>query len=61
MLGVILIITGAFLIVIGALSATKWVDADSSQALFSLAFFSLVIGPLLGGGLLVLVGLMEFW
>lgn len=60
MLGVLFVIVGAVLVVVGALQATRWIDAQTDKPFFSLAFFSLVIGPLLGGGILILIGLLEF-
>ncbi len=47
--------------VVGALAATNWIDEGTDHPFFSLAFLSMVLGPLLGGGILLLFGLMEYW
>jgi hypothetical protein len=61
MLGVSMIIIGAGLLVLGALSASSWIEAQTDSELFSLRFLSLVVAPLLGGALLVIIGLLEFF
>ena len=39
---------------VGALSADNWVDAQQTdRKFFTLSFFSLVIAPILGGGILM--------
>ncbi len=60
MLGVSIILVGGGFLVVGALAATNWIDAQTDRDFFSLAFFSLVVAPLLGGAILVMIGLMEF-
>ena len=60
MLGVVLILVGIILLMTGALYASQWVDKQIDRSFFSLHFFSLVVGPLLGGSILVVFGLMEF-
>ncbi|MCD4823404.1 MAG: hypothetical protein K8S55_02255 [Phycisphaerae bacterium] len=61
MLGVTFILVGGVLLVVGALAATNWIDEGTDHPFFSLAFLSMVLGPLLGGGILLLFGLMEYW
>ncbi|MCK5113881.1 MAG: hypothetical protein KAR11_03880 [Phycisphaerae bacterium] len=60
MLGVALILIGTILLMTGALYASQWVDKQVDRSFLSLHFFSLVVGPLLGGSILVVFGLMEF-
>ena len=61
MLGAILVCVGTVLLMVGALSASNWVDAQQSdRKFFTLSFFSLVIAPILGGGILLIFGLVEF-
>lgn len=60
MLGITLILIGAVLLIIGALGASSWIDSgQGDRQEISFAFISGVIAPLLGGGLLVILGLME--
>ncbi len=60
MLGIALLSIGAVLLVIGALHASSWIDTgQGNRQDVSFAFISGVIAPLLGGGLLVILGLME--
>ncbi len=60
MLGVALILIGIILLMVGALHASQWVDKQIDRSFFSLRFLSLVVGPLLGGSILVVFGLVEF-
>lgn len=60
MLGAIFILTGVVCIVVGALCASRYLDAGGDKAYFSLSFFSTVVAPLLGGAILLVMGLMEF-
>lgn len=50
---------GLACVLYGALTATKWIDEQSDRDLFTLAFLSQVVAPLLGGGILLVMGLME--
>ncbi len=61
-LGAILVCVGVVLLLVGALSAGNWVDAQQTdRKFFTLSFFSLVIAPILGGGILMVFGLVEFF
>lgn len=60
MLGVAFILVGALFLIGGALGATRWIDAQVDRTFFSFAFFSTVVTPILGGGILIVIGLLEF-
>ncbi|MBT3279519.1 MAG: hypothetical protein HN370_09135 [Phycisphaerales bacterium] len=60
MLGLIMIILGALLLFGGAAYATEWVNQTREDAYHYLRFTSLVISPILGGGILIVLGIMEF-
>ncbi|NBB96503.1 MAG: hypothetical protein GVY16_12305 [Planctomycetes bacterium] len=60
MLGIILLLIGVVLIIIGALGASSWIDASqTTQQDIGFAFITGVVAPLLGGGLLIILALME--
>ena len=60
MLGVIMIILGALLLFGGAAYATEWVNQTRDDDYRYLRFTSVVIAPILGGGILIVLGIMEF-
>jgi hypothetical protein len=61
MLGVLFVAAGLTCLVVGGIGATRYIDTQTDQPFFSLSFFSLVVAPLLGGAILVVIGLMEFF
>jgi hypothetical protein len=76
LLGLILIVIGAALAGFGAFMAVGWVGGRSTwfdagvfdrqgsskndRQFLDLYFIALVIGPLLGGGILIVMGLMQW-
>ena len=60
MLSVSMIILGLLLLFGGAAYATEWVNQTREDNYRYLRFMSLVIAPILGGGIFVVIGIMEF-
>ena len=55
-----MIILGLLLLFGGAAYATEWVNQTREDNYRYLRFMSLVIAPILGGGIFVVIGIMEF-
>ena len=60
MLGILFISIGLLLFIVGAVSASLCASRDSGN-MHVVVFFTKIVGPLLGGAILFIFGLKEFW